>query len=71
MKERSLLLTHASQLLTLRGKPGPRRGPQMRDLGIIEDGAVLIENGKSSAVGTTDELRKQSTNTEEIDCRTR
>jgi len=69
MKERSLLLTHASQLLTLRGKPGPRRGPQMRDLGIIEDGAVLIENGKSSAVGTTDELRKQSTNTEEIDCR--
>ena len=61
MKEDAVLLTHASQLLTLRGG-APRRGPQMRDLAIIEDGAVLIENGKISSVGTTDELRQQSNN---------
>ena len=55
---KSVLLTHATQLLTLRGDATPRRGPQMRDLGIIEDGAVLIEDGKIAAVGTTDELLK-------------
>ncbi len=53
-----VLLTHAAQLLTLRGDAAPRRGPHMRDLGIISDGAVLIENGKIAAVGTTDELLK-------------
>jgi imidazolonepropionase len=63
----AILLTHASQLLTLRGY-APRRGEFMRDLGIIPDGAVLIEDGKITAVGTTDELRKQSTNSEELDC---
>jgi imidazolonepropionase len=41
----------------------------MADVGIIQDGAVLIENGKISAIGTTDELRKHSTNAAEIDCR--
>ncbi len=76
-----VLLTHAAQLLTLRGNAAPRRGPNMRDLGIIEDGAVLIENGKISAVGTTDELRKNwvpqvrarllgaNLGIDEIDCR--
>ena len=63
------LLVHASQLLTLRGDAAARRGPHMRELGIIPDGAVLIDNSKIAAVGTTDELRKQSKNTEELDCR--
>jgi len=40
----------------------------MCDLGIIKDGAVLVENGKLSAVGATDELRGHSKNTQEIDC---
>ena len=84
MKKSATILTHASQLLTLRGPAGPRRGPQMADLVIIEDGAVLMESGKISAVGTTDELRRQLKNwvpqvraphlganlgIEEIDCR--
>jgi imidazolonepropionase len=59
MKTRSTILTHASQLLTLRGDTVPRRGDDMRDLGIIEDGAVLIDAGKIAAVGTTDELRRE------------
>ena len=58
MKPRATILTHASQLLTLRGDTVPRRGATLRDLGIIEDGAVLIENGEIAAVGTTDELRQ-------------
>lgn len=66
------LLTHASQLLTLRGSDaGPRRGPQMRELGIIQDGAVLIADGKIVAVGTTDEVGKHqlAKKADEVDCR--
>ena len=40
----------------------------MRELGIIEDGAVLIEDGKIAAVGTTDELSTRAKSAEEIDC---
>jgi imidazolonepropionase len=71
MKENAILLTHASQLLTLRGSVAPRRGIEMRDLAIIEDGAALIQNGKIAAVGTTDELRAHeiAKSAEEIDCR--
>jgi imidazolonepropionase len=32
-------------LLTLRGPAGPRRGAALRDLGVVEQGALLIENG--------------------------
>jgi imidazolonepropionase len=70
-------LTHAAQLLTLRsasGETGSRRGAEMRELGIIEDGAVLIAGGKIVAVGTTDEVAKHELLTakpvhiDEIDC---
>jgi len=67
MKTTATFLLHASQLVTLRGD-APRRAASMRDLGIIEDGAVLIESGKITAVGTTDELRRQSKNADQIDC---
>ena len=40
----------------------------MHDLGIIADGAVLIADGKISAVGTTDELRPLAKTADEIDC---
>jgi imidazolonepropionase len=64
------LLTHAAQLLTLRGEATPRRGAQMRELGIIVDGAVLIADGKIVAVGTTDEVRSHelAKTAEKIDC---
>ncbi|HYL63699.1 MAG TPA: imidazolonepropionase [Candidatus Methylomirabilis sp.] len=46
----SLLITGASQLLTLRGR-GPRRGAALPKLGIIKDGAVLVRDGVIAAVG--------------------
>ena len=46
----SLLITGVSQLLTLRGR-GPRRGKALSNLGIIEDGALLVRDGTIAEVG--------------------
>ncbi len=50
-----MLLHSASQLLTLAG--GPQRGGELGRLGLIENGAVLIRDGKIAAVGSSAELR--------------
>jgi len=47
----SLLITGASQLLTLGGH-GPRRGDSFSNLGLIQDGALLVREGVIAAVGT-------------------
>jgi imidazolonepropionase len=46
----TLLITGASQLLTLRGRV-PRRGKSLSDLGIVKHGALLIRDGVIAAVG--------------------
>jgi imidazolonepropionase len=46
-----LLITGASQLLTLRGR-GPRRGSSLSNLGIVKEGALLVREGVITAVGT-------------------
>ncbi len=46
-----LLLANIGQLLTLRGEAGPRRGPALNDVGLIEDAAVLCGGGKIIAAG--------------------
>jgi imidazolonepropionase len=51
--ENSILIRGARQLLTLHGPPGPRRGLDLKDPGIIQDGAVLIVNGSVRHVGPT------------------
>lgn len=50
------LIRGAKQLLTLRGAPGPRRGLALRDLGMVLDGAVLIEDGIIREVGPSRRL---------------
>jgi imidazolonepropionase len=56
---RKIAVIHCGQLITLAGKPQPRRGPvEMRDLAIIEDGALLIADGKIERTGKTDDLRE-------------
>src|SRR2546423_12360893 len=49
----SILIRGARQLITLRGPRGPRRGPEMSQLGIIPDGAILIRDGLILEVGPT------------------
>jgi len=50
-----MLIQSASQLLTLAG--GPQRGQELGRLGIIPNGAILVEDGKIVAVGSSTELR--------------
>jgi len=52
-----LLLTGASQLLTLRGS-GARRGDSLSNLGLIKDGALLVRDGLIAGVGTRAEVEK-------------
>jgi imidazolonepropionase len=74
---RPLLLLNIRQLLTLRsrtGKPGPRRGAELSELGLIKDGAVLCVGGKIVSVGKTKDaladpwIKKNRKNIVEIDC---
>ena len=76
-KESALLLANIGQLLTVRSastKPGPRRGSDLKQLGIIENGAVLCLGGKIVSVGTTKDalhdpwLKKNRKLVPEIDC---
>src|SRR5271157_325359 len=50
-KNNAVLVRGARQLITLRGSTGPRRGAALRELGIIQDGAVLIEDGAIVTLG--------------------
>lgn len=53
---RPLLLRGARQLLTLRGPQGPRRGAACLELGIINDGSILIRDGRIVCVGQSRRL---------------
>jgi len=60
VKERvDLLILNAEELLTLTsGSPEPRTGNQMRELGIIPEGALAVREGRIIATGKTLELTK-------------
>jgi imidazolonepropionase len=51
-----LNILHAKQLITIAGPDRARRGNELRELGIIEDGAVSIKDGKIAWVGRTQDL---------------
>ncbi len=63
------LVRGARQLLTLHGPPGPRRGADLRNLGLIQDGAVLVVDGMIREVGPSRRLENLalSRQAEEID----
>ena len=47
-----LAVWNCAQLVTLAGPPRPRVGPEMRELAIVPDGAMLIREGRIQAVGS-------------------
>src|SRR5262249_9466032 len=52
-------IIHARQLLTLAGPHRARRGAEMRDLRIIEDGAIVVRDGTIAWVGSTKDLPQE------------
>ncbi len=56
MSHTSLNIIHADQLLTIRGPRRARRGAELRELGMIRDGAVAIQDGVIEWIGPTDQL---------------
>jgi len=72
-----LLLANIGQLLTLRGESAPRQGAALKEIGLIEDAAVLCAGGRIAAVGKQREvqrapwLKKNRRKVQEIDCQGR
>lgn len=55
-----LLIRNASQLVTLAGPARARVGPEMRELAVIEDGAVLVRHDAIAAVGRSEEIEAKA-----------
>jgi imidazolonepropionase len=55
-KMKGIIIKNASELVTCRGK-GPKHGKDMSDIGIIQNGCVVIENDTIADVGTNDILK--------------
>lgn len=54
-----LIVHNAKQLVTCASHGKPKKGAAMRDLGIIENGAAAINEGKIVAVGNLDEMTRE------------
>ncbi|MFL6230436.1 MAG: imidazolonepropionase [Pyrinomonadaceae bacterium] len=52
----SLVVTNCSQLVTLAGAARPRTGAELRELAIIEDGAMLVVGGRIERVSARAEI---------------
>jgi imidazolonepropionase len=55
---KSLAIIGASQLVTLAGPGRPRTGAEMRELAIIDKGAMLIRDGRIVHIGANCEIEK-------------
>ena len=64
---KSLAVLHASQLVTLAGPKRFRVGAKMSTLAIIQDGGMLIREGKIDAVGSSDEIEKTAGDVKIVD----
>src|SRR5690242_17010777 len=51
-----ILVRGARQLITMQGPDGPRRGAALGELGVIRDGAVLLQGGKILELGPSRRL---------------
>jgi imidazolonepropionase len=58
----SLAIVNIGQLVTLAGPQRPRVRGELRELGLVADAAVLIEDGRIVAAGSQAELRTQIAN---------
>lgn len=55
-ESKSLAVLNCAQVVTLAGPARPRIGAEMRELGIVGRGGLLIRDGLISHIGTTDQI---------------
>lgn len=55
-----LAVINARQIVTLAGPARPRIGPEMRDLAIVEHGAMIVRDGRIEAVGQRCEIPRDA-----------
>ena len=55
----TIAVVNIGQLVTLAGAARPRVGDELRELAIIDDSALLIEDGRIVAVGRSSELKEK------------
>src|SRR5581483_6440783 len=53
-----LIVENISELVTLEGPPGPRRGAMLREVAVVPDGAVAIAAGRVARCGPRAEIRE-------------
>src|ERR1043165_7842495 len=67
MRQADLIIHNAGQLVTCASGANPKRGAEMLDLGIIENGSLAIAEGKFAGVGTSDDVRREFDADETVD----
>ena len=64
-----LIIYNASQLATCAANGKPKRYNAMRDIGLIENGAVAVENDRIIAVGDSDEILRRYKAEDSVDAK--
>ena len=54
-----LIISNIGQLVTCASDGNPKRRAEMRDIGIIENGAVAVVDGRIAGIGVSDEILAQ------------
>lgn len=67
MPHADLIIHNAGQLVTCASGSKPKRGAEMLDVGIIENGAVAVSDGKIVGVGESVEILRDFASDESID----
>jgi imidazolonepropionase len=62
-----LIISNIGQLVTCASGGKPKRGAEMRDVGIVEDAGLAISDGKIVAAGRSTDILKQYRSTNVID----
>ncbi|MDQ3949264.1 MAG: imidazolonepropionase [Gemmatimonadota bacterium] len=63
-----LLFVNASQVVTCAGPARARRGPEMREAGLLSGAAVAVEGESITAIGSQADLERAFPRAERVDC---
>ena len=67
-KSRTFAVVNCSQLVTLAGPQRPRVGAELREIGIINDGGLIVRGGRIEQVGTSTQIKSRiDSDTEVVD----